>query len=152
VGESNRGLKVGDGIVGAVGGDEKFAEADVRMKLGFVSGCCRARRARWIQHSSIGALSFVDLFEGEETVADVGVDEIDVVGFSLKRLGPKGGKSHLQGEFELLGLAGEDAEAEEGGLRVRVNLQCVAIGDGGLEQAVFGVVLTGGRERRWCWR
>jgi hypothetical protein len=46
--------------------------------------------------------------------------------------------------LELVALAGDEAQAEQGGLRVRVGLQGVAVGFGGLEEIIPGVVATGG--------
>jgi hypothetical protein len=55
----------------------------------------------------------------------------------------------VQSGLELVALAGEQAEAEERGLRLGVGLEGFAVGLGGVEEIAVGVEVAGGFE--WCW-
>ena len=90
-------------------------------------------------------LGLRNLVEGHQHIAVIGPRE------GRARAGSEGGLRHVEGRLELIALAGDETQAEQGGLGARIGLQCPAIGFGGVEEIVPGVVLAGCFQRgRQC--
>ncbi len=92
------------------------------------------------QGAAVSGLGVWDVFGGQEQVGVVGPGE------GVAWTGGEGCLGHAQGGLELVGLAGDEAQAEQSGLGLRVDCEGLAVGVCGFEEVVLGVVGLGGFE------
>ena len=118
---------------------EEVAEAEV-------GGGCRGIEG---DRAAIGDFCGNCLADGSEEIAVVGP------GNGVRGFCSDGGLCHAESRPELATLAGDEAQAEQSGLGVWIEIEDVAVGFGGLADIALGVVTASSGEKtgrnRWDW-
>lgn len=96
-----------------------------------------------LERVTVGGLGEGWFTEGKQDVAAVSPGEGRVL------LGGERGLGHRERGLGLAGLTGEEAEAEQGGVVLWVGEEGFAVGLGGLEEVVLGVLEAGCFEGGW---